>query len=116
MNPYWRQYAECRNYDPDMWSTPPQKPGADGARLIAAARQALRICGDCPVKAECARDAARTGVIDQIRAGVPYDVKGDPASLCEHCGRPIVGRNGALARVCSSTCGSQLWPSAKAAA
>lgn len=46
----WRDHAECRQYDPELWF--PDRGGNAAA--------AIRICQDqCPVIVACAREAAR---------------------------------------------------------
>lgn len=48
----WRQRAECRSYDPDLWFThTPNSPGAQAAK---------KICQGCKVRVECAREALDT--------------------------------------------------------
>lgn len=39
----WREWALCREVDPERWF--PEQGGST--------KEAKRICGDCPVKAEC---------------------------------------------------------------
>lgn len=50
----WRMRAHCRDEDPELFH-----PGGEGRgyqRQIAAAK---RVCGGCPVRAECLREALR---------------------------------------------------------
>lgn len=108
-DPYWRQRAACTGLDPEMFTTPPHKPGAANTALVLLAREALKVCGACPVRRDCDQDAKRTGVVGQIRAGEAYDDKGVAAKRCQICTRVIIGRNGALAKTCSTSCASVLW-------
>ena len=42
----WRDLASCRDMDPDLWFS---------ARDSTETETAIRICEDCPVRAECKR-------------------------------------------------------------
>jgi hypothetical protein len=100
----WRLLAVCRDTDPAIWDSPTYAPGSDTRADVARARAALRYCIACPVKAECAADAAAHLPVAVIRAGRVYDKDGQPSPGCERCGEPIITRNRALARHCSKNC------------
>ena len=51
----WRAAGACRTADPDLFF-----PVAIGAAASPQVNQALRICGDCPVKQACLEFAMRT--------------------------------------------------------
>lgn len=53
----WRESALCRQVDPELWF--PEKGGDNGS-------QAKRVCGGCPVRAECLEFAVESGQ----RAGI----------------------------------------------
>ena len=62
MSDGWREVAACAETDPELWF--PSKGGANG-------RAAKKICGGCPVQAECLQDALESGdVLHGIRGGV----------------------------------------------
>jgi WhiB family transcriptional regulator, redox-sensing transcriptional regulator len=48
----WMTAARCREHDPDVFF----------ARGAAQSRRAVRICGSCPVRAECLRYAIEHGI------------------------------------------------------
>lgn len=68
----WREQAVCRDEDPNTFT--PEINAAVSAEVKAAHVQdvlrALRICGRCPVKAECLADAYATGDKWTIRGGM----------------------------------------------
>lgn len=105
MNEHWRQLAACRDRDPEMWVSPPARSGPQTQPLLDVARQALTICGACPVRTECGVAAGREAVVGMIRAAVVYDGEGRAGRDCAHCDKTIVGRN-ALAKYCSDKCTS----------
>jgi WhiB family redox-sensing transcriptional regulator len=49
-DPEWKQLGLCNQVDPDLWF--PDRG--------ASAREPQRICGDCPVRAECLEYALET--------------------------------------------------------
>jgi len=80
----WRTRALCR-LNPDLWTT----------RSVAMVALAIHICRrHCPVRAECAQDAAETDrfhLVEVVCAGVSYGNNGLPttrqtaASVCASC-------------------------------
>jgi WhiB family redox-sensing transcriptional regulator len=53
----WREDAACQGMDTEMWF--PAGPRARGAEA-GLVRQALEICGGCPVRMACLEFAVRT--------------------------------------------------------
>jgi len=59
----WQVHAVCRNApDPDVWFPKP--------RQCRRESMALRLCGTCPVTAECLEAATRDDLTDGIRGGL----------------------------------------------
>lgn len=56
--PTWHAKAACNGKDPAIWFplTPPHR---DARERVTA--EAKRICGSCPVRRQCADEAARNG-------------------------------------------------------
>lgn len=50
----WREEAECRNYDPELWFPSRGGPANEGVK------KAKRICKECPVRVECLTYAVDT--------------------------------------------------------
>lgn len=76
----WIQKAACRHTDPtdfdivaNISSTPPPE------KRITAMWDQGRICEDCPVVAQCARDALAGADIGIVRGGVPIVANADLA-------------------------------------
>ena len=63
---YWRERAACKNMDPDLWYEGSKVP-LGGVRI-----DPYKICGACPVVAECLKDALETEGADTygIRGGM----------------------------------------------
>lgn len=64
----WRDKARCLGEDPERWF--PVGSRNDKAARAAATEYARGICGECPVRVSCARDALKTGKTQGIWAGV----------------------------------------------
>lgn len=62
----WWEHAACLSADPDLWDDGP----------LSAYH--VTVCGRCPVRARCARDALDHGDRATIRAGVDLSI-GAPA-------------------------------------
>ena len=61
----WVERAACRDVDPDLWFA------TDRASYEHA--QAIRICGDCDVKAQCLRVARKRRERHGIWGGVDFN-------------------------------------------
>lgn len=77
---HWLPHASCLGSDPDAFdivanvsSTPPPE------KRVTAMWEQGRICEDCPVVAQCARDALAGGDICIVRGGVPIVANADLA-------------------------------------
>ncbi|WP_082853966.1 MULTISPECIES: WhiB family transcriptional regulator [Nocardia] len=64
--------AKCGRGDPDLWDpkTLPRTPP------LQRRRAAIERCSGCPVKAQCADFAVRTGASHLIYAGIPLGLDG----------------------------------------
>lgn len=59
MDEFWRDRAECRSHDPEMFFP---RPGTGvGAEYDPKVRAARDICAACDVQRECAREALTGG-------------------------------------------------------
>lgn len=90
-NPNWRAQASCAEVDPTLWDTD----------APAGNKQAIRICGTCPVRAECDREASEQGIEWGIWAGVDRRPKYRPepyATEKELARRAQVAETAALKR------------------
>lgn len=68
--PEWHRHALCNGADPEIWfPTAPSHDFAEGARERATA-EARRICGQCPVRRQCAEDAEQHRETWGVWAGV----------------------------------------------
>lgn len=67
----WREKAVCVDYHPDTFSPEisANAPGVVKDQHLRDVLFALRICGRCPVKRECLKDAYATGDQWTIRGG-----------------------------------------------
>lgn len=61
----WRDNAECRRHDPDLWF-----PVGHSAGWTAQIREAKKICGRCPVADRCLEWAVETGQPNGIWGGL----------------------------------------------
>lgn len=102
----WRDDAACRGKDPTMWDTPQARAG-QAETTVVAARHALAVCAGCPVAVDCHLESTANRPLGVIRAGIAYDDYGIPANHCQHCGAPILGRNGRAADYCTDLCQSR---------
>jgi hypothetical protein len=85
----WQTRAACRLYPPDMFLRPPQGTVA----TISRGRQALRVCGACPVRVECGRygdDLDPSDRQDLILGGEVYSSHGQRMRHCRQCDRPTL--------------------------
>jgi len=57
----WRQYASCSDSDPELWFPLPTDEETTA--------YAIKVCNDCPVKAECLEFASSLGVVHGIWGG-----------------------------------------------
>lgn len=64
----WRDKAACIGHNPEHWF--PVGSRSDVAARLAATEYARRICGKCPVRADCAQDALKAGRTQGVWAGV----------------------------------------------
>ena len=71
MSESWRDSAACANTDPNLFFEQPNSYDGD---VVSTGnfRAAKLICGECPVVAECLRDALDTGDVHfGVRGGLP---------------------------------------------
>ena len=105
----WRLDAACRGHDPELWTL----GSAANKPQHGRNRQAVRICGDCPVRRECYRFAERTDSVGMIFGGVlfPERKKRKPPVIqtqCRKC-RMSFGATNVRQRFCSAKCRSLTW-------
>lgn len=107
----WRLDAACRGHDPELWTL----GSAANKPQHGRNRQAMRICGDCPVRRECYRFAERTDSIGMIFGGVlfPERKKGHKRVTtrhCAHCRKQFTATDRSnAAGVCSDACRKAIW-------
>lgn len=96
----WLDQAACGSLDPDLFEVhaPDQ-----------ADPQALATCRTCPVRAECADDAVRTGAAGMVRGGL---ILYHPAEwhTCGMCGTPFLrprSQGSNRRRYCADECTNQ---------
>jgi Transcription factor WhiB len=65
----WKDFALCREADPDAWFEVDQRP------------EAIAICGRCPVQPQCRADAVERGEEHGVWGGVSFD---SVADVCSH--------------------------------
>ena len=62
----WRELAECRKYDPEMWFPVSDEDTPKGRADRAVAQT---VCFGCPVRDECLKFALDTGQVDGVWGG-----------------------------------------------
>jgi WhiB family transcriptional regulator, redox-sensing transcriptional regulator len=62
----WRDWAECRKFDPEMWFPVSDEDTPKGRADRAVAKT---ICASCPVRRECLAFALDTAQVDGVWGG-----------------------------------------------
>jgi len=69
----WFDRAECRKHDPRIWfPEPPTSDAMDRARYADEVADAQEICGTCPVKDLCLKDASDRGEVHGVWGGKDF--------------------------------------------
>ncbi|MFF8844238.1 WhiB family transcriptional regulator [Streptomyces sp. NPDC015127] len=64
----WREYAECRNEDPDLFF-----PVGTGGPALVQAEAAKQVCARCPVREQCLAWALENGQATGVWGGLSED-------------------------------------------
>lgn len=71
MNTEWMDQAACRSHDPELFF-----PAGNIGKALPKLRQALSVCGQCPVRRDCLEFAFRTGQEYGVWGGASEEDRG----------------------------------------